>query len=262
MHYPASSAPVVKTQLVDCYDQLPQFNPRWALFLDFDGTLADIAPNPSLANLQPSIKAAVIAKRARLSGALALVSGRTIADLDAYFCPYRLSAAGMHGAEMRLPEGESVELSNGNCNVFSIVAARLVAILKHKQGVVIEHKPLAVTLHYRAAPAQAIACLKAVRTAINEFDEIEVRPGKMVLEIGYRTVKKGFAVERFMTHSVFKGRIPVFIGDDFADESAINVAQQLGGFGVRILDQADQTPTCAMYATHDASVVREWLLAL
>ena len=125
MNYFANSAPVSAVQLVNSVSQLPPFDLRWALFLDFDGTLADIAPLPDKAVLQPEVKASVIARREMLSGALALVSGRTIADLDVFFSPCHLAAAGMHGAEMRLPDGERVALSNGNYNVFSVVAARL-----------------------------------------------------------------------------------------------------------------------------------------
>lgn len=261
MNYSASSAPVITTRMVERFHQLPPFDPRWALFLDFDGTLADIAHSPDLVILEPAIKAAVIAKRRRLSGAVALVSGRTIADLDDHFFPYRLSAAGMHGAEIRLLEGDSAVLRYGNYNVFCVVAARLRAALKACPGVTVELKPLAISVHYRAAPALANVCAAAVHEAIAGCEDVEAQPGKMVVEIIPRRVSKARAVEHFMAHRVFKGRIPVFIGDDAADECAIKTVQDMGGIGIRITDAVTRVPTCARIATHDAGIVREWLVA-
>lgn len=244
---------------------LPILDRSFALFLDFDGTLVDIAPTPNDVVLSKQIKQALCEQSAALSGALALVSGRTITDLDSYLTPLQLPMAGIHGAEMRLGNGGCIAtLENSMADVreaLAIADHRLCSESLEQSGVVIEKKPLGLSLHYRSAPLARQACNEAARSAACGFECLSVRPGKMVVEIVPACVNKGTAVERFLQDAPFRGRIPVCVGDDDADEAAFAAAQRLGGFGIRILDASLGLSTCARYRLQGPSVFREWLLA-
>ena len=248
-----SASPVSPALTLGCSAErphgLPAFDRAWALFLDFDGTLTQIAPTPGEVSLEPAVKTAVVNKSRLLSGALAIISGRTIGSLDVFFAPYRLPCAGMHGAEIRLADGDRIvpfsAASSSTLAAIASVGTELKNAISDYPGIVLEEKPLALSLHYRAAPQYADICLALACFSTRGFQHLEVRHGKMVIEIVDRRVNKGRALECFMRQPVFQGRVPVFIGDDDADEAAIALAQSMGGIGIRIIEPNPATPTCA-----------------
>jgi trehalose 6-phosphate phosphatase len=259
----SKTSPCAQLDRVHELQDLPTFDTSWALFLDFDGTLVDIAPTPQDVSLNPQLKQALCSQSVALSGALAIVSGRTIAELDEYLTPLQLPCAGMHGAEIRLGNGGCIAtLKNSDpemSTAFLVARQRLSHAKLAHVGVIIEDKPLGISIHYRAAPATKDACFEAARSAVDGLERLSVRPGKMVVEIVPTGTDKGQAVEQLLRVAPFLGRKPVCVGDDEADEAAFAAAQRLGGFGIRILDQS-----CALsgatYRLQGPDAFRKWFM--
>jgi trehalose 6-phosphate phosphatase len=199
-----------------------------ALLLDVDGTLIDIGPSPFEVDVPDSLKAALQGLLDKTRGALALVSGRPIRDLDMLFAPLRLPAVGGHGAEMRLHEGEPVarapDLPDG-------LRRDLIAAVVPGAGVEYEDKGYSVALHFRKAPQEEARLRAHVRETVAAYpdENTEALPGKAMIEVKRTGVSKGVAVRRLMRQPPFAGRKPVFIGDDVTDESVFAVMPALGG---------------------------------
>jgi trehalose 6-phosphate phosphatase len=212
---------------------LPEWRDDWALFLDVDGTLLEIAATPEDVFV-PARTIDMLAKlRARLNGALALVSGRTIADLDRLFDPLRLPTAGAHGAERRtasgqiLRSGEEVPLDSARDLLDQWVTAN--------GGALLEDKGAALALHYRGAPAlEGDARRVAAAAASLAGPHFRIQEGKKVLEIKPHSIDKGAAIVAFMREAPFAGRVPVFIGDDLTDEHGFARVNELGGHSIAV----------------------------
>jgi trehalose 6-phosphate phosphatase len=206
---------------------------KHALLLDFDGTIVDIAPTPNAVVVPPSLRHTLARLTERTGGAVALVSGRSVMDLDRYFAPMQLPIVGVHGAELRLLDGAGMEKRD---------PAGLPPRLRHKlialagSGVVAEDKGLSIALHYRLAPERAPAIRAAVDEACAEpWDApIEVLPGKAVIEIKHAGFSKATGVRELMTHAPFRGRRPIFIGDDTTDETVFAILPELDGIGFSV----------------------------
>jgi trehalose 6-phosphate phosphatase len=242
-------------------DDLPTITPTSALFLDFDGTLADLMPTPDDVRITPTTWASIVSLRQHLAGALAIITGRSIVDLDRMLAPLKLSVAGMHGVEMRLGDDAIIRRVGMPQNIEAILldaAQSLRPLVALNSGLRLEDKTLALSLHYRAAPEHAALCWHAATAAIHDAPSLEVRPGKMVVEIVPRAADKGAAIRDFMSRPPFAGRTPLFAGDDAADEDAIAMVQSMGGIGIRIVDD-HHTPTCATFSVGSAQIVRDWL---
>lgn len=241
--------------------QLPAITVESALFLDFDGTLADLTACPENVRVHPATATAIASLQRHLAGALAIVTGRTIADLDRRLAPLRVKAAGMHGAELRLGDDAIAldpRLPPRASEALAAIAETLRPTVAQHPGLQLEHKPLALSLHYRRGPEHAGLCWEAAQAATRSMTGFEVRPGKMVVEIVPATSNKGTAIRCLMASAPFKGRRPLFAGDDAADEAAIEAVQSMGGAGIRIVDEPD-TPTCAYFRVPAATLVRNWL---
>jgi trehalose 6-phosphate phosphatase len=204
-----------------------------ALLLDVDGTVVDIAPRPDEVHVPDELCRALARLLDRTGGALALVSGRPIRDLDGLFSPLVLPAVGGHGAEMRVRDGEVT----GSVNPLS---QRLRAALARAQdfapGIVVEDKGYSLGLHYRGAP-QTEERLRAHIAAVRaEFagEATEVLPGKALFEVKRPGVNKGNGVRQLMQHPPFAGRRPVFIGDDVTDAAVFDILPELGGIGFSV----------------------------
>lgn len=211
---------------------LPSSLHDWALFLDVDGTLLDIAPAPDAVVVPPILRAALDILQPQLSGALALLSGRALSDLDQLFAPLRLAGAGLHGAEWRDAHGahHRAEMDTEAMDEARRRAYQLTADLT---GVVVEDKGMAIALHWRHAPA----CEDPLRSgveAIARVTGVAVQPGKCVFELKPAGVNKGIALQKLSEMPTFAGRRPLFIGDDLTDAFAIEAAQRLGGLGVAV----------------------------
>jgi len=204
-----------------------------ALFLDLDGTLIDIAATPEAAAAPAGVVDLLQKLSTLLGGALAIVSGRAVAEIDRLLAPAQFCAAGGHGAEIREKQGGEVELAEKPLAASLVESVRRLADLH--PGIVVERKKSSVAVHYRQADGWGPEIERLLRALVAPSDQaLTVRPGHKVLEIMPRLVSKGAALRRFMAHAPFAGRRPVVIGDDFTDLSCFEAAEALGGRGLRV----------------------------
>lgn len=233
------------------HNPLPEGSvPPLALFLDFDGTLVDLAPAPDAIEVPADLITEITTAREAFGGAVALVSGRPIADLDRYL-PLGLPAAGGHGSERRRADGALDAANADNGAAAERIAASIAEFVADHQGLMLEKKSAGVALHYRNAPELRDESLTRMR-AIAESEGFGVIDGKMVAEARPGNLNKGEAVRAFMAEAPFSGRLPVFIGDDTTDEDGFATAQELGGIGVKVGDGK----TSARLRTPDVESVR------
>ena len=204
----------------------------WALFLDLDGTLLDIATAPDTVTVPNSLVHDLAAASAALGGAVAIVSGRPLPEVDALLSPLRLAGAGEHGAVLRLPSGQREEVGEYVPQEWIEV---LGAAVDAKAGALLERKSHGVAVHYRQGPRHEDFFRNLCETLVaGQESRFEVLPGRMVFEIRPRGVNKGRAVERLMEGEPFRGRRPVFVGDDITDEDGFRAAVRHGGDGLDV----------------------------
>jgi trehalose 6-phosphate phosphatase len=205
----------------------------WALFLDIDGTLLDIAETPDAIVVPPSLPADLDLLSGKLQGALALVTGRDVDYADQLFSPFHFPIAGLHGAERRDPDGQ-VHRAAASAE-FERLKADLVADTANWAGVLIEDKGAAVAAHYRLAPDRKLQLEPLMeRALIRAGPEWTILHGKMVIEIRPASADKGRAVTAFLAQPVFAGRRAIAIGDDVTDEAMFRAVNRLGGYSIRI----------------------------
>ncbi|MFC3551588.1 trehalose-phosphatase [Lysobacter cavernae] len=231
----------------------PAFSPDWALFLDVDGTLLDFADLPDEVHAAPALIATLDALRDQLDGALALVSGRTLAQLDALFAPLLLPAAGLHGLELR-DNGHAIAHARPVALDDVLTAAR--ALAAKYPGALVEDKGTTLALHWRGAPAAEEPLHEFATSALIELPGYHLQPGNRVLELRPDGAHKGEAVLALLATPPFHGRRPVFVGDDLTDEHGFAAVDCHGGFGVLV---GARSPSAARYGLHDPAAVREWL---
>lgn len=231
---------------------LPRIGPQTALFLDFDGTLADLAAQPEAVQIAAGLISVLSQLAAQLSGALAIVSGRKLTDLDGFLAPLQLPAAAEHGAQCRLPHGEVIRLASPDLRDVVRLATALAA--RHT-GLRVEIKAAAVALHYRHAPELEALALQVMLEAADRTPGVELLRGKCVFEIKPAGISKGTAIETFMAQAPFAGRLPLFAGDDTTDEAGFSVVQRLGGQGIKVGEGA----TAAHYRCLAPAALRQWL---
>lgn len=235
---------------------LPQWDARWALFLDVDGTLLEIESHPDAVRVAPELKHLLARAGRALDGALALVSGRTIAGLDALFAPLRLPAAGLHGLERRDATGR-VHYPDRYAGRIAAARAGLLEFVQSAPGLLLEDKGAALALHFRNAPELEDACrhhVEAARAAAG--DDFHVQQGKRVFELKPSGRDKGTAVAAFMTEPPFHGRRPVFVGDDVTDEDGFRAVNALGGISIRV---GEAGATAAHHAAAGVAGILDWL---
>jgi trehalose 6-phosphate phosphatase len=202
-----------------------------ALFLDFDGTLAPIARRPDEVRPNPRLPSVLARLQRVLERALAVVSGRPLTEIDAYLSPLRLPGAGAHGVERRDLDGQ-VRVRAGSPPPAAV--QRLTELASRHPGLRVELKPATLALHYREAPAFEDLCLATARRVVAREPGWVVQRGKCVVELRPHDVTKGRTIEWFMGTAPFAGRLPVFVGDDDADEDGFEVVQAVGGWGVKV----------------------------
>jgi trehalose 6-phosphate phosphatase len=223
-----------------------------ALFLDFDGTLVDIAPTPDAVSVEPGLTGTLTLLQRALDGAVALVSGRPLAQLDTFLAPLVLPAAGVHGAERRRPDGVVERRALPALERVADAAMQLAGL---QPGLIVERKTSSVALHYRGAPQCEALCRATMQQVVAVEPGLHLMLGKMVVEALPRGVSKGRAVEAFLRERPFAGRKPVFIGDDVTDEDGFEAVQRAGGVAVRVGDGT----TVALHRLPTPSAVRRWL---
>ncbi|EKS34450.1 trehalose-phosphatase [Afipia broomeae ATCC 49717] len=201
-----------------------------ALLLDIDGTLLELAPTPRDVVVPPNLASTLQALHDRLDGALALVSGRSLTDIDVIFAPLQFPAVGGHGAEMRLSiENEAV--ASHAPPMDNDLKKRFIAISHLSPGILYEDKGYSIALHYRLAPQFERTIYEAVSAIRADLPQapIEVLPGKFVCEIKPAGFTKATGVRELMSHAPFSGRNPIFIGDDVTDESVFAIMPAFRG---------------------------------
>ena len=214
--------------------ELPRLS-HCAILLDIDGTLLDLAPTPREVWVPPDLEQTLSGLRQNSGGALALVSGRSLNDIDLIFAPVRFPAVGGHGAELRVSaNSESVAVQAPPLD--KQLKGRLAAIAKISPGILLEDKGYSLALHYRLAPHAEKAIYDAVAAIRADLPSapIEVLPGKAVCEIKHSGFTKATGVLELMQHPPFSGRRPIFIGDDVTDETVFAIMPELNGFAFSV----------------------------
>jgi trehalose 6-phosphate phosphatase len=236
----------------------PRLDPdRSALFLDYDGTLVGIAPTPAEAHADAGLVSLLGALERRLGGALAIVSGRPVADIDGFLAPLRLNVAGLHGLQLRRRDGSLVERAAAAA---PLEAAKIAfnAFAGQAPGTLVEDKRLSVALHFRGAPTMGDAATAlASRLAAASGGELRLQQGKMVVELLPAGRDKGRAIEDLLALPEFAHRHPVFVGDDITDEAGFRVVNERGGTSVRVGTAEQDSAAAWRLAGIDA--LRRWL---
>lgn len=232
----------------------------WALFVDLDGTLFDIAPTPQAVAPDPALGELLGLLAGMLGGALAVVSGRTLDDVDRMLAPCRTAVAAVHGAEWRDGAGHVTRLPVDRRALFD-VRMRLDTYARSWPGLLVEDKGVAVAMHFRRAPLLADEVRAFVTAAVMPHaDTLVVRTGRAVVEVGPRGIDKGGAIAAFLAAPPFAGRRPVAIGDDLTDEDGFALARRHGGFA--ILVGGLRPGTAASHRLADVAAARTWLASL
>ncbi|HEX9905475.1 MAG TPA: trehalose-phosphatase [Propylenella sp.] len=229
---------------------------RHALFLDFDGTFVDFAPEPDAIALRPGSVDLLAAASRSLEGALAVISGRRIADLDRFLAPLELPASGVHGQEFRPAPGDfrlrppSPQLEQARRRLGSAIAADDPLLVEDKGG--------ALVLHFRKHPEERDRASALAAQAVAGLSDLRAVEGHAIVEIRQRGVTKAAAIRLFMDHQPFSNRLPVFVGDDTTDEDGFRAVQNAGGFGIKVGGGETEAAFCLPGVTE----VHAWLAAL
>lgn len=231
-----------------------------ALFLDVDGTLLEIAAAPRAVSVSDDLRRRLRNLSRAAGGAVALVSGRALADLDALFAPLTLPAAGLHGFERRAASGA---YRRGRLPSAAALAAARGAMLNLERGhagLLLEDKQFALALHYRNAPHLKDAVVTAMQKVVDRLaGELELQHGKKVVELRPAGATKAQAVAAFLAEAPFLGRLPVFVGDDLTDEPAFELVNRLDGLSVAV---GVTRPSAACAHLTDVTAVHDWLAHL
>lgn len=227
---------------------------RHALFLDFDGTLVDFVDDPMAVSLRPGTLDSLTALQTVLSGALAIVSGRRIADLDRFLSPLQFAAAGVHGLELRPSPGRPVE-QIARAEDMDAVRSVLSDGVAGDTDLRLEDKGTALVLHYRAAPHRKQDAERLMADAVSGVGGLKVMHGNNIVEVHPAGMDKGAALRRLMRDAPFAGRVPLYVGDDTTDEFAFAVVPEFGGTGIKV----GPGDTAATDRLADVASVERWL---
>ncbi len=234
---------------------LPVPRPDWAYFVDIDGTLLDLADSPGGVRFDRELRDLIEALHRAAGGAVALISGRSIADIDALFDGLHLPAAGQHGTERRDTAGRITHHARPAPQL-DWVHQRLAEAAAARPGLLLEHKGLSLALHYRRAPRLAGYAHRLVRSLAPRLGaQYSILKGKRIVELKPAGKDKGAAVLEFMEEEPFRGRTAVFIGDDVTDEYGFTAVNRLGGHSIKV----GPGRTAARFRLRDVVAVRVWL---
>lgn len=224
-----------------------------SLFLDFDGTLVEIASRPEAVVVGEELRSLLIRLRDRLDGRLAIITGRPLGDIDRLIHPLQLPVAGSHGLEHRHANGETVAADRPERLDFALTELRRVE--SANPGVLVEPKPLGVAVHFRGAP-EAEGEVRQSAEEIAEASGLQLQPGKMVIELRAAGGNKAAGLRALMGAPPFAGTRPVFIGDDCTDEPGFAEARRLGGDGIYV---GEPRETEAGFRLGSVADVLSWL---
>jgi trehalose 6-phosphate phosphatase len=234
------------------------FSRDWALFLDIDGTILELAETPREVVVTPQIRKLMLNLDTVTRGAFALVSGRSLSDIDALFGNAGLSVAGLHGMECRTGYDGVTHVQSVDAALMESFRGRLRVFIDQHPGLMLEDKKLSIAIHFRQASQLQAEVERILRDTIAGHDSVfHIQSGKMIAEIKPRASNKGLAIRRFMQTPPFRGRIPLFIGDDITDEDGFCAVNELGGISIKV----GQGPSCAGCCLGNPADVIEWLEA-
>ncbi|MEO7068407.1 MAG: trehalose-phosphatase [Rhodanobacter sp.] len=234
---------------------LPATTARWALLLDVDGTLLEFSDDPSDVSVNPRLLALLQALHNTLGGALALVSGRALSDLDRMFSHPAWAAAGLHGLELRHADGTRRQADiDATERAHMRTAAQ--ALAARFDGIQVEDKGATIALHCRRAPQQLPLLRAAAQTVSAQLRGYEVQAGNLVVEFKPAGIDKGHAVAELLQREPFINRQPVYLGDDLTDEHAFARVNAARGISVLV---GSREPTLAPYTLSNPTAVEAWL---
>lgn len=234
---------------------LPGARDRWALFLDVDGCLLEFADDPTAVRVEPTLRRLLHRLHDTLDGAVALISGRNISDLDRLFGTPHWTTAGLHGHELRRDDGSLRTLAIDPSHE-AHMRREVAALAARLDGVELEDKHAAIALHCRRAPHLLTDLQSAARALIGALPGYELQLGNLVAEFKPTGMDKGLAVAELLSQPPFSGRLPVYLGDDLTDEHAFATANRAGGLSIRV---GDRTPTLAHFTLPGPAAVQAWL---
>lgn len=234
----------------------PPLHDGCALFLDIDGTLVEIAPTPQAVRIVPALPALLLRLRRRLGGAVALVTGRAISDVDRLLPGMTLPVAGQHGCERRDAAG-MLHLHAADAVTLARLRALYAAFALRHPGLVLEDKGATLAIHYRQVPHLAAAVHRAVGAGVATTPPHawRLQPGKRLVEVRPDGRDKGTAIADFLAEPPFAGRCPVFAGDDRGDEHGFALVERRGGWSVKV----GRGRSIARYRLPDVDAVLGWL---
>lgn len=224
-----------------------------ALFLDFDGTLVELADAPDAIRVSPSLRPLLQRLNTVLEGRLAIVTGRAIDDLDRHLGWSGSAVAGSHGLEFRFADGTEVPVIVPEGLQQAIAGAHRLA--EETPGLLVEEKPAGVAIHFRRVPDRE-PVVDRFMAQLAEATGLALQRGKMVVELRAAGADKGDAVRRLMARPPFSGSQPIFVGDDLTDEHAFRAAADLGGGGILV---GPERETAARWRLDDVGAVSKWL---
>jgi trehalose 6-phosphate phosphatase len=232
---------------------------RAALFLDFDGTLVELADHPDAVIVAPSLQPLIASLAHRLDGRVAIVTGRAIAALEALVGRLAIAVAGSHGGEFRraATAGTIADIEPLATPLPAAVVEAVERFAQANGGLLVEPKPFSIAIHYRRHP-EALKALLDCAQELAGAHGMAVKHGKQVIELAMPGSDKGTAARRFMDLAAFAGATPLFLGDDVTDEDAFLAVRALGGHGVLV---GEMRPTAASFRLPDVAAVHAWLEA-
>jgi len=236
----------------------PPFARDWCLFLDIDGTLLEHRERPADVVVDPALRSLLARLAASLDRSVALISGRSIEDVERLFAPLDVPVAGLHGVEHRDPSGTIHRHPMDEGSLLSS-KAHLEQVAAQNPGLFFEDKGLNLALHYRTAPDLAQFAENSIRAVARDLGHrFEIQKGKMVWEVKPSGYDKGTAIDEYLDEPPFAGRKPVFLGDDLTDEVGFQLVNARGGHSIKV----GPGRTRAQWRLSDASAVRGFLSAL
>jgi trehalose 6-phosphate phosphatase len=236
---------------------LPQADARWALLFDVDGCIVETQRRAADVRIPESLLVTLKALKTELGGALAVISGRTLEQLDNLFAPLQLPSAGLHGIERRAADGHKHMAPLPNKAASDAVHRQCYRLLPRFSELNIEDKGSAIVLRYKSAPQLGTTIAAALGEILAPYaDTFELQPGDGEVEVKPVSSDNGSALRAFMRETPFVARMPVFLGHDLADESAFLAANALGGISIGVGIERD---TWANFHLTDPAAARVWL---
>lgn len=224
-----------------------------ALFLDFDGTLVELAETPDAIMVPPGLPPLLRRLSKRLGGRIGIISGRAVADLENHLDCSDIAVSGSHGLELRLRDGSQVPLV-APVDLKEVKAA-VRRFAEGQEGLLVEEKPRSVALHYRKAPGEERRVEDFMGRLARKFG-LSLQPGKMVFELRPKGADKGDAIRAFMAEPEFAGARPLFMGDDLTDEHGFEAVKEMGGGGILV---GPRRSTAALWRLDDVAAASAWL---